>query len=81
MQSFLRVTRIRVAAGAFAFVALFAVAAGVTSDLDRPVSPAGSVVANDIGWPGPAPAPTPTPGANTRILADGDIGWPAPPTV
>ncbi|MFD5691915.1 hypothetical protein [Streptomyces rubiginosohelvolus] len=79
MQSFLRVTRIRVAAGAFAFVALFAVAAGVTSDLDRPVSPAGSVVANDIGWPGPAPAPTP--GANTRILADGDIGWPSPPTV
>ncbi|MFE8914589.1 hypothetical protein [Streptomyces globisporus] len=75
MQSFLRVTRIRVAIGAFAFVALFAVAAGVASDLDRPVSPSGSVVATDIGWPGP------TPGANTRILADGDIGWPAPATV
>ncbi|MFJ6610197.1 hypothetical protein ACIQPT_07935 [Streptomyces sp. NPDC091289] len=74
MQSFLRVTRIRVAAGAFAFVALFAVAAGVGADIDRPLSPAGSVVATDIGWPAPAP------GANARILADGDIGWPAPPT-
>ncbi|MEU2800764.1 MULTISPECIES: hypothetical protein [unclassified Streptomyces] len=75
MQSFLRVTRIRITAGVFAFVALFAVAAGVTSDLHRPVPPAGSVVATDIGWPAP------TPGTDVRALADGDIGWPVPPTV
>lgn len=75
MQSFLRVTRIRVAAGAFAFVALFAIAAGTEGDIGWPVPPAGSLVAGDIGWPTPAPQP------GFALLADGDIGWPAPPAV
>lgn len=73
MRSFLRATRIRISAGAFAFVALFAVVAGPAGDIGWPVPIAKSVVAGDIGWPSPAPQPA------SAVLADGDIGWPAPP--
>ncbi|MFH8757256.1 hypothetical protein [Streptomyces atroolivaceus] len=72
MQSFLRVTRIRIAAGAFAFVALFAVVAGSEGDIGWPVPPTAPAVAADIGWPAPAPQP------GFALPADGDIGWPAP---
>ncbi|MFE4536899.1 hypothetical protein ACFRKB_17785 [Streptomyces scopuliridis] len=74
MEPFPRVTRIRVAAGAFAFVALFAIAAGTADDIGWPVPPTNSLVAaDDIGWPGPAPLP------GFAVIAEGDIGWPVPP--
>ncbi|MBT2508570.1 hypothetical protein J7I98_22300 [Streptomyces sp. ISL-98] len=56
MRSFLRATRIRISAGAFAFVALFAVVAGPAGDIGWPVPIAKSVVAGDIGWPAPPAA-------------------------
>ncbi|WP_327303182.1 hypothetical protein OG730_05845 [Streptomyces sp. NBC_01298] len=70
MRSFLRATRVRVAAGAIAFVALFAVVGASGSpagDIGWPVPPKGATVAGDIGWPSPvAPA----------TAARTDIGWP-----
>ncbi|QGV80454.1 hypothetical protein [Streptomyces ficellus] len=57
MRSFLRLTRVRLAAGAFAFVALFAVVAGPASDIGWPTPaprPAAVLQAEgDIGWPVP----------------------------
>ncbi|MFJ8591187.1 hypothetical protein [Streptomyces sp. NPDC093598] len=57
MRSFLRLTRIRLAAGALAFIALFAVSAGPASDIGWPTpapqSAAVLLAEGDIGWPVP----------------------------
>lgn len=56
MRSYLRLTRIRVVAGAFALVALLTVVAGPAGDIGWP-TPAPAVQAEgDIGWPAPPAA-------------------------
>ncbi|MGW3360522.1 hypothetical protein ACWDFL_34890 [Streptomyces bungoensis] len=56
-MSFLRLARVRITAGVFAFVALLAAVAGPASDIGWPsASPRTATVlqeAGDIGWPVP----------------------------
>ncbi|KPH98431.1 hypothetical protein [Streptomyces sp. NPDC086989] len=71
MRSFMRVIRVRVAAGAFALVALLAVAGAsgnAFGDIGWPNQPKRPAVAGDIGWPNQPKRP----------VVAGDIGWPAP---
>ncbi|MFD5511996.1 hypothetical protein ACFWIB_30100 [Streptomyces sp. NPDC127051] len=72
MRSFIRAIRVRVAAGAIAFVALLAVtgAAGNSlADIGWPNPPKSNVVAGDIGWPV---------AVVSSNAARADIGWPTP---